>query len=127
MGQMKTNKPKILYAEDQETIARLIEFKLSKEGYEVTLLKSGENVVKKTIEMKPVLILLDLMLPIKDGMAILKELKSNKDVKNIPVIVLSIHAEEQKILQALNLGAVDYIQKPFSPAELATRIRKALA
>jgi len=122
-----TNKPKIIYAEDQESIARLVKFKLSKEGYNVILLNSGKNVVEKVVEQKPVLILLDLMLPIKDGMTVLEELKSNDEVKNIPVIMLSVHGEEQKVLQAFNSGAVDYIQKPFSTAELTTRIRKALA
>ena len=122
-----TNKPKIIYAEDQESIARLVDFKLSKEGFDVILLNSGENVLEKVVEQKPVMILLDLMLPIKDGMTVLEELKSNEEVKNIPVIMLSIHGEEQKVLQAFNSGAVDYIQKPFSTAELTTRIRKALA
>lgn len=124
---MPSNKPKIIYAEDQESIARLVEFKLTKEGFDVIILKSGENVVQKVIEIMPDLIILDLMLPVKDGMMILEELKFDDQVQNIPVIVLSVHAEEQKILQALNLGAVDYIQKPFSTAELATRVRKALA
>ncbi len=122
-----TNKPKIIYAEDQESIARLVHFKLSKEGFDVILLNSGENVVEKVVEQKSVLILLDLMLPIKDGMSILEELKSNDEVKNIPVIMLSVHGEEQKVQQAFNSGAIDYIQKPFSTDELITRIRKALA
>jgi DNA-binding response OmpR family regulator len=122
-----TKKSKIIYAEDQESIARLVDFKLSKEGFDVILLNSGENVVEKVIEQKPVLILLDLMLPVKDGMTVLEELKSNDEVKNIPVIMLSVHGEEQKVLQAFNSGAVDYIQKPFSIDELTTRIRKALA
>jgi DNA-binding response OmpR family regulator len=122
-----TNKPKIIYAEDQESIARLVDFKLSKEGFDVILLNSGENVVEKVVEHKPVLILLDLMLPIKDGMSILEELKSNDEVKNIPVIMLSVHGEEQKVKQAFNSGAIDYIQKPFSTDELTARIRKALA
>jgi len=122
-----TNKTKIIYAEDQESIARLVDFKLSKEGFDVILINSGENVVEKVIERKPVLILLDLMLPVKDGMTLLEELKSNDEVKNIPVIMLSVHGEEQKVLQAFKSGAVDYIQKPFSIDELTTRIRKALA
>jgi DNA-binding response OmpR family regulator len=123
----ETNKVKIIYAEDQEAIARLVDFKLSKEGFEIILLNSGEKVVETIIEQKPNLILLDMMLPIKDGMTILEELKNNDEVKNIPVIMLSIHGEEQKILNALKLGAVDYIQKPFSTAELTLRIHKALA
>ena len=127
MQKTSSSKPKIIYAEDQESIARLVEFKLSKEGYDIILLKSGENVVEKVLELKPVLVLLDLMLPVKDGMIILEELKSNPQVKNIPVIILSIQGEEQKILQALKSGAVDYIQKPFSTAELSLRISKALA
>ena len=124
---MPSDKPKIIYAEDQESIARLVEYKLTKEGYDLTVLTSGEKVVEIVEKIMPDLVLLDMMLPIKDGMMILEELKSNEKVKNIPVIVLSVHAEEQKVLQAFNIGAVDYIQKPFSTAELATRIRKALA
>lgn len=127
MENSDTNKPKIIYAEDQESIARLVDFKLTKEGFDVILLNSGEKVVEKVVELKPVLILLDMMLPIKDGMTILEELKSNDEVKNIPVIMLSVQGAEQKVLQAFDSGAVDYIQKPFSTAELTTRIRKALA
>lgn len=127
MKNIDTNKPKIIYAEDQESIARLVDFKLSKEGFDVIRLNSGENVLEKVVEHKPVLILLDLMLPIKDGMSILEELKNNDEVKNIPVIMLSVHGEEQKVKQAFNSGAIDYIQKPFSTDELTARIRKALA
>ncbi len=94
MANSDTKKVKIIYVEDQESIARLVDFKLSKEGFDVILLNSGENVVEKVVEHKPVLILLDLMLPIKDGMSILEELKSNDEVKNIPVIMLSVHGEE---------------------------------
>ncbi|MGB5848817.1 MAG: response regulator [Ignavibacteriaceae bacterium] len=127
MANSDTKKTKIIYAEDQESIARLVNFKLSKEGFDVILLNSGENVLEKAIEQKPVLILLDLMLPVKDGMTVLEELKSNDKVKNIPVIMLTVHGEEQKVMQAFNSGAVDYIEKPFSTDELTTRIRKALA
>ena len=122
-----TYKPKIIYAVDQESIARLVDFKLSKEEFDVILLNSGENVLEKVIEQKPVLILLDLMLPIKDGLRVLEELKSNDEVKNIPVIMISVHGGKQKVMQAINSGAVDYIQKPLSIDELTTRIHKALA
>lgn len=71
MENSDTNKLKIIYAEDQESIARLAHFKLSKEGFAVILLNSSENVVEKVVEQKPVLILLDLMLSIKDGMSVL--------------------------------------------------------
>ena len=127
MANSDTKKLKIIYAEDQESIARLVDFKLSKEGFDVILLNSGANVLDKAIEQKPVLILLDLMLPIKDGITVLEELKSNEEVKNIPVIMLTVNGEEKKVLRAFNSGAVDYIQKPFSTDELTTRIRKALA
>lgn len=127
MANSDTKKSKIIYAEDQESIARLVDFKLSKEGFDVILLNSGANVLDKVIEQKPVLILLDLMLPIKDGITVLEELKSNEEVKNIPVIMLTVNGEEKKVLRAFNSGAVDYIEKPFSTDELTTRIRKALA
>ena len=127
MANSDTKKSKIIYAEDQESIACLIDFKLSKEGFDVILLNSGANVLDKAIEQKPVLILLDLMLTIKDGITVLEELKSNEEVKNIPVIMLTVNGEENKVLRAFNSGAVDYIEKPFSTDELTTRIRKALA
>ncbi len=127
MENIEYEKPKIVYAEDDEGIARLVEFKLLNKGFDVILLKSGDNVVETIIDRKPTLILLDLMLPIKDGLTILKELKMNDEVKNIPVIMLSVQGEERIVVQALNLGAADYMQKPFSTTELASRIDKALA
>jgi DNA-binding response OmpR family regulator len=127
VNEQESGRKKILYAEDQESIARLVEYKLAKDGFDLILMKSGENVVETIIEEKPALILLDLMLPIKDGLTILEELKTHDELKNIPVIILSVQGEENKILQALNSGAADYIQKPFSTSELTTRIRKALA
>ena len=127
MTNSNTEKIKIIYAEDKESLARLIDFKLSQKGFDIILLNSGENVVEKVIEQKPDLILLDLMLPIKDGMTVLEELKSNDEVKNIPVIMISVHGGKQKVMQAINSGAVDYIQKPLSIDELTTRIHKALA
>jgi two-component system, OmpR family, alkaline phosphatase synthesis response regulator PhoP len=127
MENIESGKPKIVYAEDDEGIARLVEFKLINKGYDVILLKSGNNVVETIIDKKPILILLDLMLPMKDGITILKELKMNDEVKNIPVIMLSVQGEEKIVVQALNLGAADYMQKPFSTTELASRIDKALA
>lgn len=127
MENIESEKPKIVYAEDDEGIARLVEFKLINKGFDVILLKSGNNVVETIIDKRPILILLDLMLPIKDGLTILKELKMNEEVKNIPVIMLSVQGEEKIVVQALNLGAADYMQKPFSTTELASRIDKALA
>ena len=70
---------------------------------------------------------MDFMLPIKDGMSILEESKINDEVKNIPVIMLTVLCEEQKVQQALNSGAIDYIQKPFSTGEITAPISKALA
>ncbi len=127
MENIESEKPKIVYAEDDEGIARLVEFKLINKGFDVILLKSGNNVVETIIDKKPILILLDLMLPIKDGITILKELKMNDQVKNIPVIMLSVQGEEKIVVQALKLGAADYMLKPFSTTELASRIDKALA
>jgi two-component system phosphate regulon response regulator PhoB len=127
VNEQESGRKKILYAEDQESIARLVEYKLAKDGFDLILMKNGENVVETIIEERPALILLDLMLPIKDGLTILEELKAHDEVKNIPVIILSVQGEENKILHALNSGAADYIQKPFSTSELTTRIRKALA
>ena len=104
-----------------------MEYKLVKDGFDLIMMNSGEHVVETIVKVKPALVLLDLMLPIKNGLTILEELKANSEVKNIPVIILSVQGEENKVLHALTTGAADYIQKPFSTSELTIRIRKALA
>ncbi len=121
---MSVNKKKIFYAEDSDSLIKLMTYKLHNEGYEVKVFTNGENVYESAVKEKPDLIILDLMMPIKDGLTILKELKGNPETADIPVIMLTTNAEEDIILKALESGATEYITKPFSTAILLAKIKK---
>jgi two-component system, OmpR family, alkaline phosphatase synthesis response regulator PhoP len=117
---------KILVIEDEDDIARLILCNLELEGFEVTRLHTGENAVDRVREIKPQLILLDLMLPVADGMTICKELKKLTETKTIPVIMLTAKSSEHDVVKGLSAGADDYITKPFSPRILSARVQALL-
>lgn len=108
---MEKPKKKIFVFEDDDQLARVYNIKLSKEGYDVTLLASGEGGIEKISSEKPDLIIMDLMLPRKDGFAILEELKKDLDLATIPVIVLSNLGQKSDQDRALSLGAKEYLIK----------------
>ncbi|MBG86055.1 MAG: response regulator [Verrucomicrobiales bacterium] len=117
----------ILVAEDEPRTAQLIEFKLKQQGYEVNVVSNGEQVIKMLDVNQPSLILLDGMMPVMDGFEVLRRVKSSKEHRHIPVIMLTAKSREKDVVTGLDLGAADYIVKPFSPAELAARIKKVLS
>ena len=117
---------KIVLAEDEPQIARLIEFKLEKEGYEVTWKENGEEALKAIKTDKPDLILLDVMMPVMDGYEVLRRLKEDENLKSIPVVMLTARAQERDVVKGIDLGAEDYITKPFHPAELLARVKRIL-
>lgn len=117
---------KIVLAEDESHIARLITFKLEREGYELYWEQDGESALKKIKEIIPDLVILDIMMPVMDGYEVLKHIKELDDLKDIPIIMLTAKSQEQDIIKGFNLGAEDYISKPFKPAELTARIKKIL-
>jgi len=117
---------KIVLAEDEPQIARLIEFKLKKEGYDVTWRKNGEEALKAIKADKPDLILLDIMMPVMDGYEVLRRLKEDENLGDIPVIMLTARAQEKDVVKGIDLGAEDYITKPFHPAELLARVKRIL-
>jgi two-component system phosphate regulon response regulator PhoB len=112
--------------EDEEDIAKLITYNLTLEGYRVSCFASGEEGLKAVSSESPDLILLDLMLPGMDGLQICRKLKSAPDAANIPVIMVTAKGEEDDIVRGLELGAEDYITKPFSPKILIARVKTAL-
>jgi len=118
----------ILIVEDEEDILGLIKYNLSKEGYEVCGTPSGEEALKiiNTAKVPHDLIILDLMLPDIDGLEICRRIKNNATTRNIPVIMLTARGEEIDIVTGLEVGADDYITKPFSPRVLVARIRTIL-
>jgi two-component system phosphate regulon response regulator PhoB len=119
-------KAKILVVEDEEDILELLRYNLEKEGYSLRLVTSGEDAITAALNDKPDLVLLDLMLPGLDGLEVCKELKANRHTSHIPVIMVTAKGEESDIVAGLELGADDYIAKPFSPKVLVARIRTVL-
>ena len=119
-------KNKILIVEDEAQVARLTKFKLVKEGYEVTLAENGIKALESIKNNTPDIIILDIMMPEMDGFTLLQNIKEDDNLKNIPVIMLTVKGAKSDINKAYELGAEDYIVKPFHPAELAARIKKIL-
>lgn len=120
------SKEHILIIEDETDIQELIQFNLEKEGYRVTSTLTGEEGISKIKVSHPDLVLLDLMLPGIDGFEVCRRLKSDTETKKIPIIILTAKGEESDIVSGLELGADDYITKPFKPRVLIARIRSVL-
>ncbi len=120
------SKETILIVDDEEDIIELIKFNLKNEGYDILTALSGEKAIKLTRQYKPDLIVLDLMLPGIDGLEVTKYLKNNDQTMEIPIVMLTAKGEESDIVTGLELGANDYISKPFSPKVLIARIRAIL-
>ena len=114
---------KILIAEDDELILKIIEFRLKKDGHEVIISKDGRDALLKIEELLPDLVISDIMMPYTSGLEIVSELKT-KYGKKIPIIILSSMGQEDVVLEAFKLGADDFITKPFSPNELTMRINR---
>ena len=120
------SKERILVVDDEEDILELVRYNLAKEGYHVSGAITGEDALKKARVEAFDLIVLDLMLPGIDGLEVTKKLKSNRATEQIPIVMLSAKGEEADIVTGLELGADDYITKPFSPKVLIARVRTAL-
>jgi two-component system phosphate regulon response regulator PhoB len=116
----------IFVVEDEEEIQELVRYNLTKEGYAVTCIDSGEESLQRIPRERPDLVVLDLMLPGVDGLEVCRSLKSNPATRDIPIIILTAKSEEADIVTGLELGSDDYITKPFSPRVLTARIRAAL-
>jgi two-component system phosphate regulon response regulator PhoB len=116
----------ILIIEDEEDIRELVRYNLSREKFKVSEAGSGEEGLKAAVRDKPDLILLDLMLPGKDGMQICRELKQKDETREIPVVMMTARGEESDIVAGLELGAEDYVVKPFSPKVLVARVKAVL-
>ena len=119
-------KEKILFIEDDEDIQELVRYNLAREGYDVRLAGSAEDGLTHVSSWKPDLVLLDLMLPGMDGLDACRKLKSSEATSATPVIMVTAKGEESDIVTGLELGADDYIVKPFSPKVLVARIRTVL-
>lgn len=119
-------KEKILVVDDEEDIQELVKLNLVREGYSVITCGTGEKALELAHSELPALIVLDLMLPGIDGLEVCKKLKADPKAENIPIIMLTAKGEESDIVTGLELGADDYVTKPFSGKVLVARIRRLL-
>jgi DNA-binding response OmpR family regulator len=115
---------KILIAEDEPLILQTLELKLKKEGYEVIGCVDGLDALQKIDSEQPDLIITDIMMPYMSGLEVVRKVKNDLSSKNIPVIVLSTMGQESIVEEAFELGADDYLKKPFSLSELSIRIKR---
>lgn len=109
---------KILIAEDDTFFQKFYSAKLQEKGFEIAVAVDGEDAIQKVTEVKPDLVLLDIIMPKKDGFEVLAALKSSDATKTIPVIVFSSLGQEQDVKKALQLGAIDYVSKSFYDIDL---------
>ncbi|MBD3179768.1 MAG: response regulator [Candidatus Latescibacteria bacterium] len=116
----------ILVVDDEEDITELVRYNLEREGFEVTCVGTGEKALLKASKGDFDLIILDLMLPGVDGLTVCKILKNDPDTAPIPIIMLTAKGEESDIVKGLELGASDYITKPFSPRVVVARVKAVL-
>jgi two-component system, OmpR family, alkaline phosphatase synthesis response regulator PhoP len=119
-------KQRVLLIEDEEDIAALIKLQADISGYKLHVEVDGLNGFRAIEREKPDLVILDIMLPGQNGLDVCRKMKSNTDLKNIPVIIISAKSEELDVVLGLELGADDYVAKPFSPKVLFSRIKAVL-
>lgn len=119
-------KQTILVVDDEEDIRELVQLNLSREGYTVLTCESGEQALDQAFAKMPDLIVLDLMLPGIDGLEVCKRLKNDPKTQQIPLVMLTAKGEEADIVSGLELGADDYVTKPFSGKVLVARVRRLL-
>jgi two-component system phosphate regulon response regulator PhoB len=116
----------ILVVDDEPDLLELIHYNLTQRGYEVTCVQSGEEALTQLEACAPDLVVLDLMLPGADGLEICRAMKRDTRTAAIPIIILSARGEEADVVAGLELGADDYLTKPFSPRVLQARIKAVL-
>jgi DNA-binding response OmpR family regulator len=121
-----SQKKRILLIEDEEDIAALIKLQAEISGYKLHVEVDGLNGLRAIEREKPDLVILDIMLPGQNGLDVCRKIKGNSETKNIPVIILSAKGEELDVLLGLELGADDYVAKPFSPKILFSRIKAVM-
>ncbi len=119
-------KESILIIEDDPDIVELVQYNLEREGFRVVAALDGEHGLKEAMQRKPALVLLDLMLPGIDGLEVCRLLKQREETSGSAVIMLTAKGEESDVVLGLELGADDYVTKPFSPKELVARVRAVL-
>jgi len=114
----------VLIAEDDDLVAALVSDRLARDGYEIRRVTDGESALADALSSPPHLAILDVMMPKMNGFEVLGRLRSAPETADMPVIILTGRGREEDVVRGFDLGATDYIVKPFSPAELAVRVRR---
>lgn len=116
-------KSKIVLAEDNSTLSLLLKYRLEKEGFELLLASDGKQAIELIEKHNPDLVLTDIMMPFYSGLEVISHIR-NQLKRNTPVIIFSSAGQEDMVLKAFNLGASDFMAKPFSPNELVIRVKR---
>lgn len=117
---------KVLVAEDSATVRQLVSARLRADGYEVIEAEDGAQALALALSEHPDLLVLDKVMPKLDGFEVVRALRAREETSNLPIVILSEHAEEENVLAGLGLGVDEYMPKPFSPRELSFRVKRAL-
>lgn len=117
----------ILIADDEPLLTEMLEFRLRAKGFATVVAHDGREAIAKFVESRPCAVVLDAMMPVHDGMEVLRRIRADADNGDVPVIFLSARRNEDDIVRALEAGASDYIVKPFLPEELVVRLNRFLA
>ena len=117
---------RILVVEDEEALCALLEYNLSREGFDVSICRNGEDALTFLRDDKPDILLLDWMLPHVSGIEICRQVRARAETRDLPIIMLTARSEEDDRIRGLDTGADDYITKPYSPRELISRIHAVL-
>jgi two-component system alkaline phosphatase synthesis response regulator PhoP len=120
-------KGKVLVVDDEVNITQILEFSIGSEGFDVITAQNGEEAIEKARRVQPDLIILDIMMPKIDGYEACRILKANPLTKNIPVVLLTAKGRDIDKRLGMEVGATDYIVKPFSPNKLVERINQLLS
>ncbi|MEO5649119.1 MAG: response regulator [Ginsengibacter sp.] len=115
---------KILIADDELIMLKIIELRLKKDGHEVIVTSNGQQALEQIKLQDPDMIIADIMMPFTSGLEIVSVVKHDNNYRKVPIIILSSMGQENVVLEAFNLGADDYITKPFSPNELSMRVKR---
>lgn len=118
--------PLVLVADDDEDIRALVTFRLERAGYRVVAAENGERALSVALESSPALAVLDVMMPRLDGYELTRQLREHEATQSMPVILLTARAQEADVARGFDVGADDYIRKPFSPQELRARVQAIL-
>ena len=124
---MPDPKPRVVIADDDPDIRRLVQITVSNAGCDVTVAADGEEALELIRSAPPDLVILDVLMPRMDGWEVAKELKSDPQTQEVPIMFLTSRGQEHDVLEGFNSGAADYMVKPFSPRELQVRVRAVLA